>query len=361
MRYHLSRKRRRANCLSGDKMTDIWTKLKTEEKPILLYGTGNGADKILDECNRLGIKISGVFASSGFVRERYFRGFKVMSFDEAKEVFGDFIVLLSFGSDRPEVIENVKSIMKTHTLFAPEVPVCGNEIFNLEFARKHADELFRAYSLLSDERSRSVFEQTVLYKLDGNIEHLFACEIPKDEAVEDILKLKAGDNFLDLGGYNGDTVLDFVKRVGTPGHITAVEPDPKSFSKLIRNTEGIDIEAINAAVSDSCGAIPFSLKASRGSTADGNDLIKSVTIDSLSENTKFDYIKFDVEGKELDAIIGGEKTIKRDKPKMLISAYHKSDDYFSIPLKVHEISPEYKIYMRHYPYLPAWETNFYFI
>ena len=170
-------------------MTDIWTKLKTEEKPILLYGTGNGADKILDECNRLGIKISGVFASSGFVRERYFRGFKVMSFDGAKEVFGDFIVLLSFGSDRPEVIENVKSIMKTHALFAPEVPVCGNEIFNLEFARKHADELFRAYSLLSDERSRSVFEQTVLYKLDGNIEHLFACEIPKDEAVEDILKL----------------------------------------------------------------------------------------------------------------------------------------------------------------------------
>ena len=53
-------------------MTDIWTKLKTEKKPILLYGTGNGADKILDECEKTGIKISGVFASSGFVRERYF-------------------------------------------------------------------------------------------------------------------------------------------------------------------------------------------------------------------------------------------------------------------------------------------------
>ena len=59
--------------------------------------------------------------------------------------------------------------------------------------------------------------------------------------------------------------------------------------------------------------------------------------------------------------MGGENTIKRDKPKMLISAYHKSDDYFVIPLKIHEFNPEYKIYMRHYPYVPAWDTSFYFV
>lgn len=361
MRNYLSRKGRKKNSLSGDEMTDIWTKLKNEEKPILLYGTGNGADKILDECNRLGIKISGVFASSSFVRERYFRGFKVISFDIAKEIFGDFIVLLSFGSDRPEVIENVKAIMKNHSLYAPEVPVCGNETFNLEFAKKHSDKLYKVYSLLSDEQSRKVFKECVLYKLDGDVTHLFSCETEENEAFDNILKLKSGDSYLDLGGYNGDTVLDFINRVKDAGNITVVEPDPKSFNKLLKNTEGLNIRRINAAISDCCGAIPFSLKASRGSTADGNDFITSITIDSISENTKFDYIKFDVEGKELDAIIGAKETIQRDKPKMLISAYHKSDDYFSIPLKVLEFNPEYKIYMRHYPYLPAWETNFYFI
>ncbi len=342
-------------------MTDIWTRLKTEERPILLYGTGNGADKILDECERVGIKITGVFASSGFVRERHFRGFKVMSFDTAKDVFGDFVVLLSFGSDRPEVIENVKAIMKTHSLFAPEVPVCGNEIFNLEFAKKHSDKLYKAYSLLADEQSKKVFKESVLYKLDGDVNHLFSCETKEDEAFENILKLKSGDSYLDLGGYNGDTVIDFINRVKVPGKITVVEPDAKSFNKLIKSTESLNVERINAAISDSCGTISFSPKASRGSSADGTNFIKSVTIDCLSENAKFDYIKFDVEGKELDAIIGGKNTIKKDKPKMLISAYHKSDDYFSIPLKVFELNPEYKIYMRHYPYLPAWETNFYFV
>ena len=104
-------------------MTDIWNKLKAEERPVLLYGTGNGADKILDELAKYGIEIKGVFASSGFVRDRYFRGFKVMSFEEAENIFGDFVALFSFGSNRPEVIDNIKRITSSHTLLAPEVPV----------------------------------------------------------------------------------------------------------------------------------------------------------------------------------------------------------------------------------------------
>ncbi|MBQ1186407.1 MAG: FkbM family methyltransferase [Clostridia bacterium] len=190
---------------------------------------------------------------------------------------------------------------------------------------------------------------------------MFSCETPEDEAFEGILKLKPNDSFLDLGAYNGDTVLDFIKRVGTYSNITAIEPDKKSFAKLLKNTESYNITAVNAAVSREVGNIPFSFKSSRGSVSGGNDFTDAVSIDYLCQNAKYDYIKFDVEGKELDAIIGGEQTIKRDKPKMLISAYHKSDDYFAIPLKVHEFNPDYKIYMRHYPYVPAWDTSFYFV
>lgn len=342
-------------------MTDIWNRLKLEKKPVLLYGTGNGADKILDELQKYDIKVSGVFASTGFVRERFFRGFKVISLEEAEAVFGDFIALFSFGSNRPEVIENIKSIMSRHTLLAPEVPVCGGEVFNLDFAKRHCDKLYKVYNSLADEQSKKVFKETTLFKLDGDISRLFSCETMEDEAFDSILHLKAGDSFLDLGAYNGDTVLDFIKRVGSFGNITAVEPDKKSFSKLIKNTEGFKIEAVNSAISREVGSIPFSFKSSRGSVAGGDSFISSVNIDYLCENKKFDYIKFDVEGKELEAIIGGENTIKRDKPKMLISAYHKSDDYFSIPLKVLEFNPDYKIYMRHYPYVPAWDTNFYFV
>lgn len=342
-------------------MKDIWQSLKETDKPILLYGTGNGADKILAELEKYDIKISGVFASDGFVRERFYKGFKVLSLDKAEDIFKDFLVLFAFGSSRSEVLDNIKRIAAKHPLFAPEVPVCGGEVFNLEYAKKHKEELISVYNMLADDISKNVFKETLLFKLDGNTEHLFACETEENEAFDNILKLKSGYSFLDLGAYNGDTVLDFIKRVGDFSHITAVEPDKKSFLKLCRNTEQFDILRINAAVSNECGSIPFSFKSSRGSTVGGEESISSVTIDSLCQNKSFDYIKFDVEGKELDAILGGEKTIKKDKPKMLISAYHKSDDYFAIPLLVHRINPDYKIYMRHYPSVPAWDTNFYFV
>ena len=81
--------------------------------------------------------------------------------------------------------------------------------------------------------------------------------------------------------------------------------------------------------------MPFSAKSSRGSVFGGNEQIPTLTIDYLSQDTSFDYIKFDVEGKELDASLGGSNTIKKDRPKMLVSAYHKSEDYFEIPLAVH--------------------------
>ena len=47
------------------KSPSVWEKLKGADLPIVCYGTGNGADKIFDEFERLGIKISAVMASDG--------------------------------------------------------------------------------------------------------------------------------------------------------------------------------------------------------------------------------------------------------------------------------------------------------
>ena len=79
-------------------MKDLWTYLKTATKPIVLYGMGNGADKIISVLNRYDIKISGVFASDGFVRKKVFHGFNVTDYKTAKDTFGDMIVLVCFGS-----------------------------------------------------------------------------------------------------------------------------------------------------------------------------------------------------------------------------------------------------------------------
>ena len=69
----------------------------------------------------------------------------------------------------------------------------------------------------------------------------------------------------------------------------------------------------------------------------------------------------DVEGAEDEAINGAVNTIKAFRPKLMISLYHRNRDIFYLPLKVLELHPDYRLYIRHQPYIPAWETNLYAI
>ena len=59
--------------------------------------------------------------------------------------------------------------------------------------------------------------------------------------------------------------------------------------------------------------------------------------------------------------MGARDTILRHKPKLCVSAYHRGEDYFAIPEAVLSIRDDYKLYMRHFPYVPAWDTSFYFV
>jgi len=342
---------------------ELWQYLKTVQKPIVLYGMGNGADKIINVLENYGISFDGVFASDGFVRNKTFHGFKISSYSELKEKFGDMVVLLCFGSDRLEVLENIKRISKDCELFAPDVPVIDGELFTEKYVGENKNDLEWVYERLADDLSRKTFENTVKYKLSGKIDYLLECETDFDEPYETFFKLGNEEKFLDLGAYNGDTVLDFINRVQFYDKIIAVEPDCKTFKKLLCNTENIEkLECKNLCISDFVGTAPFGMKHGRNSKAfTGEILAEFATIDSVVADTGVTYIKMDIEGQELNAIKGAVRTISEFAPKMLISCYHRTEDLITIPKAVLEIKNDYKIYMRHFHSLPAWDTNYYFV
>lgn len=340
--------------------TELWQYLKTAQKPIVLYGMGNGADKIIRVLDEKGIEFKGVFASDGFVRPKLFHGHQISSYADLKAKFGDMIVLLCFGSNLPDVIENILKIAAEQELYAPEVAVIGDGLFDYDFLHKNAETLKWVYDRLADDISRYTFENILKYKLSGKINYLIDCQVDENEPYTSFLKLD-GERFLDLGAYNGDTVLGFTQSCPNYQSITAVEPDRKTFKKLLNNTESIqNLTTINACISDKCETVNFKMLGGRNSVlGDGKDQIEAITIDSLSFNPT--YIKMDVEGEEVAAILGGKNTILNHKPKMLVSAYHRTDDFITIPKAVLDIRDDYKIYIRHFKYLPAWDTNFYFI
>lgn len=341
----------------------LWNYLKTAKKPILLYGMGDGAEKILDHLLALGITPSGVFASDGFARHNIFRGYEVISYSEAKEKYKDFIALICFGSQRPEVLELFQSMLPECELYAPDVPVYGKNIFDRAFAVENSTRLESVYNSLADDQSRKVFENTVRYKLTGKIQYLFDCQSTVSESYESILKPSDGEIYADLGAYTGDTVAEFTSFCKNYKKIIAVEPDVKSFRKLEKNTSDYEnIKLFNIAVSSDHKYLPFSMEGGRQSVLkESGKVIECNSVDNILGPDGATIIKFDVEGAEYDAIKGAENTIKTFKPKLCISAYHRSEDYFLIPELVKSIRDDYKIYMRHFPYVPAWDTCFYFV
>ena len=344
-------------------MKDLWNYLKETNKPIVLYGMGNGADKIISVLSSYNIKVSGVFASDGFVRQKIFHGFNITDYKTAKATFGDMIVLLCFGSALPDVIDNIKRIAAEQELYAPDVPVYGDTLFNTQYVLSNRAEFENIYNHLADDISKKVFESTVMYKLTGKTDYLFNCETPIEEVYSNILVLNDNETYFDLGAYRGDTVLEFLQKVNGYNRIIAVEPDQKTYSKLCVTTQNIkNITNINACVSEVDGKTLFDMNGSRGSNAYGSGTaVESVTIDTLSTLNIPTYIKMDIEGAEASAICGATDTIKLHKPKMQIAAYHRSEDLIALPNLVLKARHDYKIYLRHFPCLPCWDMSYYFI
>jgi hypothetical protein len=70
------------------------------------------------------------------------------------------------------------------------------------------------------------------------------------------------------------------------------------------------------------------------------------TIDNITAGEPVTYIKFDVEGAELEALKGAEQTVKKYRPAMGISIYHRERDLIDIPVYIKQLVPEYRLYFR---------------
>lgn len=335
--------------------TPLFPYLKTLSDPIFIYGMGNGAEKLKIELDALDIPLSGVFASDEFVRGHSFLGHKVIKYSDLPK---NAVILLAFGSFLPEMLERFDKMAAEHPFFAPDLPLFGEERFCHETLITKENEAAEAFALLADEQSRLVFKNTLLHKISGNISYLREMETPKSEVYQSILRLGENEDYLDLGAYDGDTVRELLSYTnGKFSSLTALEPDPKNFKKLVQKTP--QALCLNKGVYSFRGEIAFSTEASRNSSvsAAGKRTVEVDTIDNIVGENTVSYIKMDVEGSEREALIGGKKVIQKQHPKLLISAYHRMWDIFELVSLLHKISPEYRIFLRHQPYIPNWETN----
>ena len=348
---------------------DLWSYLQSTDKKIVMYGMGNGADKILSICESYGIEVSDFFASDGFVRGHLFHDKRVLSYSEACEKYGrdHMIVLLSFASSLPDVLANIYKIAEECELYAPEVPVCGENLFNYEFYKENEDKISQTELLLADMKSVEVFSDVINYKLSGNVRWLQSNHSDFSEVYQ-LLGAEAFEKIADLGAYNGDTLREIAPFAPNLKEAVAFEPDRRNHKKLAdyaESEERFKITPIKAAAWSHKDTLLFDGSGNRNSTLISKGIevnrppktveVEAESLDNILGGERVDYIKFDVEGAEKEAILGSLETIEKHRPALMISLYHRSEDVFALPLMIHERFPDYRFYIRRREYIPAWD------
>ncbi|MBQ8356861.1 MAG: FkbM family methyltransferase [Clostridia bacterium] len=351
------------------KHPDLFGRLAAEQKStvpraVLLYGMGNGADKILAELSAKSIPVAGFFASDGFVRGQFFHGQRVLSFSEVRERYApeDCVILLAFGSARPEVLETVQRVAAEYEVLVPDMPVCGGPLFDAAFYDIHRDEIAAARALFADEASKELFDKIIAFRLTGDFRTLM--DAVSERSAWDILKESriTVRKIADFGAYTGDSARAAMALFPI-NLILAAEPDRRNFRKLSDwsgTVTDCTVECHRVAVCDTMGEALFDDSGNRNAglcTGKSHVTVCTDTPDGLLAGRAVDYIKYDIEGAEASALNGSVKTIRTFTPALRIALYHRSADLFQIPLQLSEISNRYRLYLTRERSFPAWDID----
>ena len=340
-------------------LEDFWSRIRKTELPVVLYGTGDAADKLIDFLGRIGVRICGVFASSSFVRNRTFHSFRVLSYEDARRIWGRMAVVMGFGTHDRETIGNIVRIAGENEFYCPCLLLDERGLpFDAAYYSEHRKDYEKLCTLLTDERSRTVFDAIISFRLTGDISYLLPVGEDEKESWKN-LHFTSDETFVDIGAYDGDTVERFLDLTdGRYREIVAFEPDGRSFRKAQKRLWGRErITLCNALLSDRVEFVPFSSGEGRGNSRSQEGKERTTTtLDIALEGRRPTVLKFDAEGDEEKILEGGRRVIGEYRPKLILSVYHRIDDFWRLSQKVLALNSGYtKFTLRTAHAIPDWD------
>lgn len=160
--------------------------------------------------------------------------------------------------------------------------------------------------------------------------------------------------FVDCGAFDGDSIEDFVRARGSKfREILAFEPDRENLRKLDERLNGLPFD-----VRERVTVIPFALGAKKGIVSfsaagsdqsrigQGSESVQMVTLDESLQSKHPSFIKFDIEGGELAAIMGARRIINDHRPVLAVSVYHEQAHLWQIPNLLASVCTNYSFYLR---------------
>jgi FkbM family methyltransferase len=358
-----------------EKLSDDHSKLYKEltclrrinNSHIYIFGAGTIGKELFQSSIENEIQIQGFIDSkiTGTVL-----GSKVYNLDEIEK---DSIIVVSVGKECQSIIEKLKILGFKRTIN----PSQFNFIFNikntpeLKFHKHFKDnklEFLWLYSILSDKQSKSLLGDLLSFRNTLDTTYLKKNFVPNSIQWfdKDIYNVNSIQYFVDGGAHNGDTIQIFLKFSKNPIKIVGYELNKKVAETASKNFyKNKNVNILNYGLSNYKKNVIYDENKSTGckiieSSTKGsvNGIVNSLDDSYIDQN--LDLLKLDIEGEEMNALIGSSSIIKRNQPVLAIAVYHKPQDILEIPKYILKLSNNYNFYLRHYTEL-QFETVLYAI
>ena len=170
-----------------------------------------------------------------------------------------------------------------------------------------------------------------------------------------VIQPEPGEHLIDGGAFTGDTAVVFSRVVGPQGSVYAFDPVQNHLDICSHNFAQSNITNVRSfgyGLSDQSVEAPTIRldHYSPGWQVHGSSVplcrIDDLTLAGRIE--RIDFIKLDIEGSEMPALQGAVESLRKFRPKLAISIYHRPNDFFEIAKYIHGLGLGYKLYLGHY-------------
>ncbi len=195
---------------------------------------------------------------------------------------------------------------------------------------------------------------------DANVVYTFVKRQYLYEQGDVRIGVQPGDIVLDAGACFGDTAVAFASLAGPDGHVHTFDPLPTHVRVSRHNAQqnglASRISVFPFAVGRRSANLDRVLETEQGASPGFSIVGKEATLPIISiddfvkarDVPRVDFIKMDIEGSELAALQGAVETIRRWRPRLAISLYHRPDDFYTIPTFLTSAFADYDLYLGHY-------------
>lgn len=330
---------------------------------VVLFGGGYLGRHVLRDMESMSYKPLAFVDNNSNAWGSQIEGLEVLSPDEAISRFGQSVLWLITVYTNSKVIEQCRGLGVPWVTCAelswvlPE-PHPPSFIFGVpERLAESEQEIEAAASIWDDEESVAEYVAQVRWRFLLDYPALKTPRpIVETYFPDDLIRPSAREVFVDCGAFTGDTIDAFLTaRGGQFEAIVGIEPDGVN-GKVLQNRidewkrSGVGPMRVEpVAVGTRRGTLSFETTGTAGSSVgSGTETVEVAPLDELLANDRPTYIKFDVEGAEHDALVGGAETIRANMPVLAVCLYHRPIDLWDVPLLVRSFRPDYRMYIRRY-------------